>query len=285
MRSLGSGQRLVVALSPEIQDLIRAQLGEIESFSLPGLDEPLSPIFILGWLLINSARTEELGSASLAFQQLSHIFRQPSLYALLRSKSSFCPDISSGVGVKHEEDDSTDDLCIRWKPSESITVSMREKLSETLAENIPVCESTLDLSTLLTLAWRAFVSPNSSHIPNSIEDPLSFEKLLYNRLSDNEIMTRLSGHSFSTENTASFVDNDLKSIFSGSREHQSVNEFDQEILQEQEEEQEKLNELENAVVTQQEREEILDPSGMTPWYSVLLYYLFILCTTVLKYFT
>jgi hypothetical protein len=270
MRALGSGQRLVIALSPEIQDLARSQLREVPNLHLS--DSELSPIYLLTWLLMNGARMEELGSASFAFQRLNHIFREPALSALLNTKSAPSPKISSTLGVIIERFEEMKDFkSIRWQTSEEKLIRMhndplRKKSSlENLDAETPVENVSIGFSTLLSSALRAFVSYNLSQIPSTIEDPANFKELLLSRVNENTLMARISGLNFIAPGKSSFVEDDMELIFQGNSEDKQVNTFDQEILQEQEEEQEKLNELDIIVITESKYEEPLDPVGMTPW--------------------
>lgn len=268
MRALGSGQRLAIALSPEIQDLARNQLREVPDLHLPDDGTPLSPIYLLSWLLMNGARMEDLGSASFAFQRLNHVFREPALSALLSTKAALSPKVSSSLGINIETFEEINDFkSIRWKISEDVLIKihddpLRKKIS---GGEYPVKSESIGFNGLLSSALRAFVSFNLSQIPNTIEDPANFKELLLVRVKENTLMARISGLNFIASDKCSFVEDDMELIFQGNAEDKQVNTFDQEILQEQEEEQEKLNELDIIVITESKYEEPLDPVGMTPW--------------------
>jgi hypothetical protein len=269
MRALGSGQRLAIALSPEIQDLARSQLKEVPNLHLPEVGTPLSPIYLLSWLLMNGARMEDLGSASFAFQRLNHVFREPALNALLSTKAAISPKVSSSVGVNietFEEEEIQDGKSIRWKTSEQKLIKihddpLRRKTSD---RDYPVKSESIAFNEVLSSALRAFVSYNLSQISNTIEDPANFKELLLARVQENTLMARISGLNFVARDEC-FVEDDMELIFQGNAEDKEVSTFDQEILQEQEEEQEKLNELDIIVITESKYEEPLDPVGMTPW--------------------
>ena len=80
MRGIGKGQRIYLYIIPEVDELIRREVGKASA----GSSQPLADIAaVMAWLVINSMRSERLQFNLLQMQNAANIWRKNAFQRLL----------------------------------------------------------------------------------------------------------------------------------------------------------------------------------------------------------
>lgn len=296
MRELGRGQRLVAALGPEIEELARNQLSEIAPIKASLDSAEITPLLLLGWLILNSAKGEETAAAALTLQRISHVWRKPALDILMATRTGPTRELAVTAGLLSEpegqqEKDKVVELpapLSRWVSPAATAMCVRRGLPPTEAAS-SVAREILSVTMLQEKALQAFIAPNDSSVPRNVDVPPDFYKILDNRMSLNELLTRCSGLNvgcgelqaalvdtttlttalgealLSAEllNNVELINADVTQLLHSSMKGGAVSHLD--TVQEQEKQQEKRNEVQNEQENVVMAAEPLDPTGMTPW--------------------